>query len=119
MQGIEFWAVNTDVQALAHHSCSNRMQIGSEVTRGLGCGGNPELGQAAAVESEEALKQVCSTGLAIVDACCVLRCLNDSNNVIAGVIQQLLSFIKIILEPCMTTTLSHFTFLGGEGGPVS
>lgn len=58
MQGIEFWAVNTDVQALAHHCCQNRMQIGSEVTRGLGCGGNPEIGKAAALESQEGLKQV-------------------------------------------------------------
>ena len=58
MQGIEFWAVNTDAQALAHHKCGNRMQIGKEVTRGLGCGGNPEIGRAAAEESAEGIKQV-------------------------------------------------------------
>eukprot|EP00879_Flechtneria_rotunda_P019499 GHRR01020480.1.p1 GENE.GHRR01020480.1~~GHRR01020480.1.p1 ORF type:complete len:229 (+),score=54.07 GHRR01020480.1:342-1028(+) len=60
LQGIEFWAVNTDVQALVHHRCTNRMQIGSEVTRGLGCGGNPQIGRSAAQESQEGLKQVVS-----------------------------------------------------------
>lgn len=60
LQGIEFWAVNTDAQALAHHKCGNRMQIGKEVTRGLGCGGNPEIGKAAAEESTEGIKQVVS-----------------------------------------------------------
>jgi cell division protein FtsZ len=58
LQGIEFWAVNTDAQALAHHRCENRMQIGSESTRGLGCGGNPEIGKIAALESQEGLKKV-------------------------------------------------------------
>eukprot|EP00878_Enallax_costatus_P031537 GHUV01034490.1.p1 GENE.GHUV01034490.1~~GHUV01034490.1.p1 ORF type:complete len:355 (+),score=127.85 GHUV01034490.1:137-1201(+) len=60
LQGIEFWAVNTDAQALAHHKCGNRMQIGKEVTRGLGCGGNPEIGRAAAEESAEGIKQLVS-----------------------------------------------------------
>jgi hypothetical protein len=59
-QGIEFWAVNTDAQALSHHRCENRMQIGSESTRGLGCGGNPEIGKVAALESQEGLKKVSS-----------------------------------------------------------
>jgi hypothetical protein len=58
LQGIEFWAVNTDAQALAHHRCENRMQIGSESTRGLGCGGNPEIGRIAAMESQEGLQKV-------------------------------------------------------------
>lgn len=58
LQGIEFWAVNTDAQALSHHRCENRMQIGSESTRGLGCGGNPEIGKIAALESQEGLQKV-------------------------------------------------------------
>jgi hypothetical protein len=57
-QGVEFWAINTDAQALAHHSAPNKLQIGNQVTRGLGCGGNPELGRQAAQESQEALKKV-------------------------------------------------------------
>lgn len=58
LQGVEFWAVNTDAQALAHHQASNKVQIGTEVTRGLGCGGNPELGRQAAMESQEALRKM-------------------------------------------------------------
>jgi cell division protein FtsZ len=57
-QGVEFWAVNTDAQALANHAAPNRVQIGTELTRGLGCGGNPNLGQQAAMESQEALKKM-------------------------------------------------------------
>lgn len=54
------WVVNTDSQVLAQHSCNNRMQIGVESTRGLGCGGNPEIGRIAAEESAEGLKKLVS-----------------------------------------------------------
>jgi cell division GTPase FtsZ len=57
MQG-EMWVINTDAQVLASHLCPNKMQIGLESTRGLGCGGNPEVGHIAAEESEEGLKKV-------------------------------------------------------------
>ncbi|GFR46716.1 hypothetical protein Agub_g8339 [Astrephomene gubernaculifera] len=58
LQGVEFWAINTDAQALAAHQALNKVQIGNELTRGLGCGGNPELGRQAALESEEALRRM-------------------------------------------------------------
>ncbi|PNH00741.1 Cell division protein FtsZ 1, chloroplastic [Tetrabaena socialis] len=58
LQGVEFWAINTDAQALAAHQALNKVQIGSELTRGLGCGGNPELGRQAAMESEDALRRM-------------------------------------------------------------
>ncbi|MEW5316217.1 MAG: hypothetical protein WDW38_007599 [Sanguina aurantia] len=58
LQGVEFWAVNTDAQALSSHSALNKVQIGTELTRGLGCGGNPELGRRAAEESEDALRKM-------------------------------------------------------------
>ena len=50
-QGVEFWAVNTDAQALESSSCLNKLQLGAELTRGLGTGGDPSLGAAAAQES--------------------------------------------------------------------
>lgn len=59
-QGVEPWAINTDAQALAAHRCPNRLQIGSALTRGLGCGGNSEIGREAALESEAALRSVVS-----------------------------------------------------------
>ncbi|EFJ43301.1 plastid division protein FtsZ1 [Volvox carteri f. nagariensis] len=58
LQGVEFWAINTDAQALAAHQALNKVQIGTELTRGLGCGGNPELGRQAALESEDALRRM-------------------------------------------------------------
>lgn len=54
----EMWVINTDAQVLAGHPCSNKMQIGLESTRGLGCGGNPEVGRVAAEESADGLKKL-------------------------------------------------------------
>jgi cell division protein FtsZ len=51
--GIEFWAINTDAQALAQSQATRRLQIGQKLTRGLGAGGNPAIGQKAAEESRE------------------------------------------------------------------
>eukprot|EP01023_Acetabularia_acetabulum_P006969 TRINITY_DN1296_c0_g1_i1.p1 TRINITY_DN1296_c0_g1~~TRINITY_DN1296_c0_g1_i1.p1 ORF type:complete len:429 (-),score=98.23 TRINITY_DN1296_c0_g1_i1:251-1441(-) len=58
LQGVEFWAVNTDAQALDTSLSPNKLQIGTERTRGLGTGGNPDLGQASAVESRESIAKV-------------------------------------------------------------
>ncbi|KAI8467226.1 MAG: Tubulin/FtsZ, GTPase domain-containing protein [Monoraphidium minutum] len=58
--GVDFVAVNTDSQALSHHCAPNKLQIGDQVTRGLGCGGNPELGRQAAQESHDQIKQAMS-----------------------------------------------------------
>ena len=58
LQGIEFISVNTDAQALLLSKASTRVRIGDKSTRGLGAGGNPEMGQKAAEESSEELYQV-------------------------------------------------------------
>eukprot|EP00889_Picochlorum_renovo_P005957 jgi/Picre1/32987/NNA_008314.t1 len=55
LQGVEFWAVNTDAQALESHQALNKLQIGTTLTRGLGTGGKPELGEEAAQESHQEL----------------------------------------------------------------
>ncbi|KAF2282640.1 hypothetical protein GH714_043446 [Hevea brasiliensis] len=59
MKGVEFWIVNTDVQAMKMSPVfpENRLQIGQELTRGLGAGGNPEIGMNAAKESKEAIEE--------------------------------------------------------------
>ncbi|WP_417158827.1 cell division protein FtsZ [Spirulina subsalsa] len=51
--GVEFWAINTDSQALEMSSASKCLQIGQKLTRGLGAGGNPAIGQKAAEESRD------------------------------------------------------------------
>jgi cell division protein FtsZ len=53
VQGVSFLVVNTDRQALAHSKAENKLQIGEKLTKGLGAGGNPEIGQRAAEESLE------------------------------------------------------------------
>ena len=68
-QGVEFWAVNTDAQALANHAAPNKVQIGTELTRGLGCGGNPAQGEQAATESHEALKKMVQVQYVCVCVC--------------------------------------------------
>jgi cell division protein FtsZ len=55
VQGVEFIAVNTDNQALQQAQASVRIQVGEKLTRGLGAGGNPSIGQKAAEESSEDL----------------------------------------------------------------
>jgi cell division protein FtsZ len=58
LAGIEFLSINTDAQALLLSNASTRVRIGDKLTRGLGAGGNPEIGQKAAEESAEELYEV-------------------------------------------------------------
>ena len=60
IQSAEFVSVNTDVQALMHSKAEakNRVQIGKELTEGLGAGSYPEIGEKAAEESREELEKV-------------------------------------------------------------
>lgn len=58
IQGVEFVAVNTDAQALMNNQSPTKVQIGETLTRGLGSGGNPDVGQQAAEESTQKLEDV-------------------------------------------------------------
>jgi cell division protein FtsZ len=58
IQGIEFITVNTDNQALMRTKANNRIQIGEKITRGLGAGANPEIGEKAASESRDEISQL-------------------------------------------------------------
>ncbi|WP_334109676.1 cell division protein FtsZ [Thermodesulfitimonas autotrophica] len=53
VKGVEFIAINTDAQALAMSQSPNKIQIGAKLTKGLGAGGNPEIGEKAAEESRD------------------------------------------------------------------
>jgi cell division protein FtsZ len=53
--GVHFIAMNTDAQALAQSAAPTKLQLGETLTRGLGAGGDPERGRAAAEESEKAI----------------------------------------------------------------
>ncbi|MEB3329413.1 MAG: cell division protein FtsZ, partial [Candidatus Sericytochromatia bacterium] len=55
LSGVEFWTINTDAQALALAKADRKLQIGQKITRGLGAGGNPEVGRKAAEETRDDL----------------------------------------------------------------
>src|SRR3989339_20499 len=55
--GVEFWGINTDNQALFVSLADNRLQIGNKLTKGLGAGSNPEVGQKGAEESREEIRE--------------------------------------------------------------
>ncbi len=57
INGVDFVGVNTDAQALLTCQATTKVQIGENLTRGLGTGGNPEIGTQAAIESQEKLKE--------------------------------------------------------------
>lgn len=57
IKGVSFVAINTDVQALHYNSANEKIHIGKTVTKGLGAGMNPDLGKAAAEESQNEIKE--------------------------------------------------------------
>lgn len=57
IRGVEFLALNTDVQALHHNPAARKIHIGRTVTRGLGAGMNPELGKRSAEESQNEIRE--------------------------------------------------------------
>lgn len=58
VNGVEFITVNTDAQVLLNNPSPTKLQIGDKLTKGLGVGGNPEIGAQAAEESAEKLKEL-------------------------------------------------------------
>ena len=58
IEGVEFYAVNTDLQALDSNRANRKIQIGGQLTKGLGSGGKPEAGKEAAMEDTEILLEL-------------------------------------------------------------
>ena len=58
IRGVDFVAMNTDVQALHHNSAGHKLHIGKTVTRGLGAGMDPEMGKRSAEESQNEIRDV-------------------------------------------------------------
>lgn len=58
IRGIDFIAMNTDVQALHHNNAPQKLHIGKSVTRGLGAGMDPEIGRKAAEESQNEIREM-------------------------------------------------------------
>lgn len=69
LKGINFMAVNTDKQALAGSKAETKFQIGEKLTRGLGAGGNPEVGQKSAEENlDDLIKFIQGSDMVFVTA---------------------------------------------------
>ena len=78
--GVSFLAANTDVQALAGLSVPDRLTLGANLTRGLGTGGDPEMGRAAAEEDVEKIRELCAGA----DVVCVVAGLGGGTGTGAG-----------------------------------
>ena len=57
-EGVELFVVNTDVQHLASLAVPNKIQIGEKVTKGLGAGAKPEIGEQAALEDVDKIREI-------------------------------------------------------------
>ena len=69
VKGVEFYVCNTDLQVLNQSKCQNKILLGKSTTKGLGAGGSPEVGNKAALESEDDIKQA-MTGADMVFIAC-------------------------------------------------
>ncbi|MGZ5095068.1 MAG: cell division protein FtsZ, partial [Burkholderiales bacterium] len=58
VQGVEFVVANTDAQALKRNQAKTQIQLGGNVTKGLGAGANPEVGRQAAIEDRERIAEL-------------------------------------------------------------
>ena len=69
LEGVEFIVANTDAQSLSLSVADRRIQLGSSITQGLGCGARPEVGRAAAEESiDQVLDHMSGTHMAFIAA---------------------------------------------------
>lgn len=69
MSGVEFCVANTDIQALNAHKAGQKIQLGKELTKGLGAGANPDVGRRAAIESyNEIVEQLEGADMVFVTA---------------------------------------------------
>ena len=69
LEGVDFVVANTDAQSLSHSRTDRRVQLGTNITRGLGAGSRPDVGQAAAEEAiEDILAQLVETNMAFITA---------------------------------------------------
>jgi cell division protein FtsZ len=57
MMGVEFIALNTDAQALLQSDAPHKIRVGDKITRGLGAGGDPSIGQRAAEEDQDKIRE--------------------------------------------------------------
>ncbi len=69
LSGVDFWIMNTDLQVINYSNVPNKLQLGIETTKGLGSGGDPSVGEKAAIEvKEEITKALDNTDMLFITA---------------------------------------------------
>ena len=108
VQGVEFITVNTDAQALMHSRADIRIRIGDKLTKGLGSGGNPIIGQKSAEETtEEIVEALKGADMVFVTAGMGGGTGTGASPVIAGIAQDLgMLTVGVVTRP--------FTFEGNH-----
>ncbi len=101
LQGIEFIAVNTDLQALYSSLAPVKVQIGTELTRGLGAGSNPQIGREAAIENRDAIiESIASSDMVFITAGMGGGTGTGAGPVIAGIAKEMgIMTVAIVTKP--------------------
>lgn len=106
IQGVDFYAVNSDAQALLTSLAPNKIQIGENLTRGLGSGGNPEIGKQAAEESKEKIKEQ------LMDADMIFLACGEGGGTGTGATPIIASIAREIGALTVAVVTKPFTFEG-------
>jgi cell division protein FtsZ len=108
MEGVEFYAMNTDTQALSVCPVSHKLQLGGKVTNGLGAGSNPEVGRQAALENTDAVVEL----LQGADMVFVTTCLGGGTG--TGAAPVIASLAKELDALTIAVVTKPFTFEGPQ-----
>ncbi len=106
IKGVEFIAVNTDTQALLFNKAQNKIQLGENLTRGLGSGGDPQIGAQAAQESKEKISEY------LTDADLVFLAGGEGGGTFTGGAPVIAKLAKEAGALTIAVTTKPFTFEG-------
>ncbi len=113
LSGVEFIAINTDAQALLMCDADVKMPIGSDVTRGLGAGADPSIGQAAGEESRDELKE------ALKGADMIFVTAGEGGGTGTGAAPIVARLAKELGALCVGVVTRPFSFEGRRRGDVA
>ncbi len=108
IQGVEFIAMNTDVQALDLSAAPRKIQLGQNLTRGLGAGGDPEVGKASAEESKNEIRKI------IEGADMVFIAAGMGGGTGTGAAPVIADLAREVGALCVAVVTRPFTFEGGK-----
>ncbi len=108
IRGVEFVAVNTDVQALHQNPASKKVSIGKTVTRGLGAGMNPEIGRRAIEESQNEVREVLSNSDMVFLTCGL------GGGTGSGAVTEIAKLARDIGALTIAVVTKPFTFEGAQ-----